>query len=90
MAAASEEGEVVAAPKEGGGPYSATMASVRARELELRRLWEVCERESESLWEVKNPLKIKMFLWQLDNNRLQTAVSLKHRGRKGSRLCVLC
>ena len=50
----------------------------------------VCVKEAENLWRVKAPMKIKVFLWQLDNDRLQTAVSLKHRGWKGSHLCVLC
>ena len=32
-------------------------------------------RSSDSVWNVKVPLKIKVFLWQIDNNRLLTALS---------------
>ena len=39
---------------------------------------------------MKVPLKIKVFLWQIDNNRLSTALSLRQRGWKGSSLCCLC
>ena len=47
-------------------------------------------RSSDSVWNVKVPLKIKVFLWQIDNNRLPTALSLRQRGWKGSSLCCLC
>ena len=32
-------------------------------------------RSSDSVWKVKVPLKMKVFLWQIDNNRLPTALS---------------
>jgi hypothetical protein len=47
-------------------------------------------RESENLRRTNVPLKLKIFLWQLDNNWLQTALSLKQRGWRGSHLCSLC
>jgi hypothetical protein len=42
------------------------------------------------IWKSKVPLKIKFFLWQLLNNRLQTAENLATKGWKGSILCCLC
>jgi len=50
----------------------------------------VCVREADNIWRAKVPLKIKIFLWQIDNNRLQTAQSLKQKGWQGSPLCALC
>ena len=47
-------------------------------------------KDSNSCWKVRTPLKIKVFLWQLSNDRLQTATALKRRGWKGSHLCCLC
>lgn len=44
----------------------------------------------EVLWKTKLPLKIKIFLWQLIHDRLQTANCLKKKGWKGSTACVLC
>ena len=40
-------------------------------------------------WGCKVPQKIKIFLWQSFNDRLQTATMLKRRGWKGSELCCL-
>jgi len=42
------------------------------------------------IWKSRVPLKIKFFLWQLLNNKLQVAVNLVKRGWKGSPLCCLC
>jgi hypothetical protein len=36
------------------------------------------------------PLKIKVFMWQVFLNRIQTAKQLKAMHWKGSELCVLC
>ena len=35
---------------------------------------------SEDVWKSKLPLKIKVFMWQLQHNKLQVATSLKNRG----------
>jgi hypothetical protein len=40
----------------------------------------VCFLKSDDIWHSKLPLKIKIFLWQLKHNKLQSAVSLKRRG----------
>ena len=40
----------------------------------------VIMKESNSCWKARIPLKIKIFLWQLSNDRLQMAMALKHRG----------
>ena len=45
---------------------------------------------SVNFWNARVPLKIKIFLWQVDNDRLQSAITLKHRGWQGSHLCCLC
>ena len=50
----------------------------------------VIMKESNSCWKARIPLKIKIFLWQLSNDRLQTAMALKRRGWRGSHLCCLC
>ena len=50
----------------------------------------VSVRNSDNMWKARIPLKIKIFLWQLDNDRLQTATALQRRGWKGSCRCVLC
>lgn len=36
------------------------------------------------LWKCKIPLKVKVFLWQVFHNKLQTALSLTKRGWQGS------
>lgn len=36
------------------------------------------------------PLKIKKFLWQLFNRKVQATMVLKKKGWKGSSLCSLC
>ena len=41
------------------------------------------------IWKSKVPLKIKFFLWQIFNNKLQCAVSLVKRGWKGGEDCCL-
>ena len=50
----------------------------------------VCVRNSENFWRTKLPLKIKVFIWQLSHNKLQSGVALKHRGWKGDPACSLC
>ena len=47
-------------------------------------------KDSNSFWNARIPLKITVFLWQLSNDRLQTAMALQHRGWQGSHLCCLC
>lgn len=42
------------------------------------------------VWRSKVPLKIKVFLWQILNNKLQVAINLVKRGWKGSSRCCLC
>ena len=42
------------------------------------------------IWKCKIPLKIKFFLWQVFNNKLEVAQSLLKRGWKGSGNCCLC
>lgn len=50
----------------------------------------VCISASQDVWKTKLPLKIKIFLWQLQHNKLQMAASLKKRGSKGDVHCCLC
>jgi len=47
-------------------------------------------KDAENIWKTSLPMKIKVFLWQLSLNKLQSAVTLKRRGWKGSTRCVLC
>jgi len=42
------------------------------------------------VWKGKIPLKIKFFLWQIFNNKLQVAQSLIKRGWKETANCCLC
>ena len=50
----------------------------------------VCVKNSDNLCKTKLPLKIKVFLWQLPHNKLQSAMALKKRGWKGDPHCCLC
>lgn len=50
----------------------------------------VSSRVAGCIWKSRLPLKIKFFLWQIFNNKLQVAKSLVKRGRKGSSKCCLC
>lgn len=50
----------------------------------------VTSRIAGHVWRSKLPLKIKVFLWQVFNNKLQVGSSLKKRGWKGSPKCCLC
>jgi hypothetical protein len=43
-----------------------------------------------NVWRAKLPLKIKIFLWQLYNEKIQTAERLKKRNWAGSMECKLC
>jgi hypothetical protein len=47
-------------------------------------------RVAEKLWGCKIPLKIRIFLWQVFQNRLQTAQQLKAMNWKGDVDCKLC
>jgi hypothetical protein len=42
------------------------------------------------VWKCKVPLQVKVFLWQMIHNKLQTATTLKRRGWHGSPLCCVC
>jgi hypothetical protein len=42
------------------------------------------------IWKAKIPLKIKIFLWQLFQNAVQTRDNLKRRKWEGSPLCSFC
>ncbi len=42
------------------------------------------------LWEVRAPIKIKIFMWLGARNRIQTADLLRKRGWIGPAMCVLC
>jgi hypothetical protein len=42
------------------------------------------------IWKCKIPLKIRIFLWQAFQNRIQTAQQLKSMNWRGSERCVLC
>jgi hypothetical protein len=48
-----------------------------------------CKMEGK-IWKCKVPLKIRIFIWQAFQNRLQTAQQLKDLKWKGSEFCSLC
>jgi len=50
----------------------------------------VISRVAGFIWKCKFPLKIKFFLWQAFNNKLQVAKSLAKRAWKGDIHCCLC
>lgn len=41
-------------------------------------------------WECKLPLKLKIFLWLIMQDRLQTGITLRRRRWKGSHKCIIC
>jgi hypothetical protein len=43
-----------------------------------------------NVWRAKLPLKIKIFLWQLYNDKVQKAEQLKKRNWSGPLECKLC
>jgi hypothetical protein len=43
-----------------------------------------------SLWRVRLPLKIKVFLWQICNEKIQSAEQLKKKNWSGPLECKLC
>jgi hypothetical protein len=47
-------------------------------------------RMAKKIWKCRLPLKIRIFIWQILQDRLQTAQQLKTRKWRGSELCVLC
>ncbi|OAY75681.1 putative ribonuclease H protein [Ananas comosus] len=42
------------------------------------------------LWNLKIPLRVKIFLWLADRNKLLTADNLRKRGWHGPTICNLC
>lgn len=50
----------------------------------------VTNRNAEMIWSAKIPLKIKIFLWQMLHDRLQSADCLTQKGWKGDDSCTLC
>ena len=50
----------------------------------------VASKMASYIWKAKLPVKIKVFLWQIFNNKLQVAQSLIKRGGKaaGAAVCV--
>ena len=50
----------------------------------------VVSRVAGIIWKCRMPLKIKFFLWQVFNNKLQVAQSLLKRGWKGDGHCCFC
>ena len=42
------------------------------------------------IWKCRLPMKIKVFLWQISNNRLPTGAELKKRNWRGSAVCNIC
>jgi hypothetical protein len=47
-------------------------------------------RQSNPLWKLKIPLKIKVFLWYLGRGVILTKDNLARRNWKGNKLCVFC
>jgi hypothetical protein len=43
-----------------------------------------------NIWNAKLPLKIRMFLWQVCNNKIQSADQLDRKNWKGPTECKLC
>jgi hypothetical protein len=50
----------------------------------------VSSRIAKWIWKCKVPLKIRVFLWQIFQNRIPTAQQLRARDWKGSERCVMC
>lgn len=46
--------------------------------------------QTRTIWKCKLPTKIKVFIWQLCHNRLQSTMCLKNRGWQGSKTCCFC
>lgn len=46
--------------------------------------------QTQKLWKSKIPLKVKIFLWLLFQDRLQMTSNLKKRKWKGNENCILC
>ena len=42
------------------------------------------------IWKCRLPVKIKVFLWQISNNRIPTGAELKKRNWRGSAVCNIC
>lgn len=42
------------------------------------------------LWKTKLPMKLKVFMWQVFHDRLQTGEELKKRNWKGNEKCLVC
>jgi hypothetical protein len=50
----------------------------------------VIRRRMKEIWRAKLPLKIRIFLWQMANDRLPTVEQLKKRNWEGKVECQLC
>jgi S-adenosylmethionine:diacylglycerol 3-amino-3-carboxypropyl transferase len=50
----------------------------------------VISKRLEGLWRARVPLKVKIFMWQMFHNKLQSADQLKKRNWKGEVNCQLC
>jgi len=50
----------------------------------------VINKRLQHIWQSRLPMKLKVFLWQISHNRLQTGVVLKKRNWKGNHLCNIC
>jgi hypothetical protein len=48
------------------------------------------DRWVQCLWQTKIPLKIKIFLWQVINDKIQSVEQLKKRNWPGSIDCKMC
>jgi hypothetical protein len=56
----------------------------------LRMTGGVAKKLNRQIWKCKVPLKVRIFLWQDLQDRLQTGQQLRAMGWKGSECCVLC
>ena len=50
----------------------------------------VVNKRKQRFWGSKLPMKLKIFLWQVCSNKLQTRVELKRRNWEDSHLCGIC
>jgi len=50
----------------------------------------VTNRRTKRLWGSRLPLKLKVFMWLADQDRLQTGVALKKKKWKGDHRCIIC
>jgi hypothetical protein len=50
----------------------------------------ICSRTVKYIWNCKVPMKIRIFLWQVFQNRILTAQQLCSRNWKGEEQCAMC